>query len=118
MVDLLKNHDKWRYDKIVNREDGYKEVPGLAKVPLGVDEVPLDLLLVVDDLVVIIFVILNVVDHHFSKVLLRHLLQSGLESQLVIVTSGFGPQVVDSLLTKVLVVLDVVPGGVVHSVSL
>ena len=91
LVDLREYHYKWRCNKIVDRQDGNQEVPGLAEVALGVNQVPLDLLLIVNDLVVVILVVLDIVNHHLSEVLLRHLLESGLKAQFVIVTSGLGP---------------------------
>jgi hypothetical protein len=118
LINLLKNHDEWSHNQVVNSQNSNQEVPSLTEVSLSIYEVPLDFLLVVNDLVVVVFVILNVVNHHFSQVLLCHLLETGLESELIIVTSGFGPEIVDSLLPEVFVVLDIVPGRLVDSISL
>jgi len=80
LIYVWENHNKRRHNQIINRQNGDQEVPGFAEVSLSIDQVPLDLLLVVDDLVVVVFVVLDVVDHHFSQILLRHFLKSRLQS--------------------------------------
>jgi len=51
----------------------------------------------IDDLVVFVSILINIVDHHFFEVGLRHLLKTSLKSELVIVTSSFAPKRLDSL---------------------
>jgi len=50
---------------------------------------------------VVLFVVLNVVNHHFPQVLVRHLLESGLESYFVAESLGLAPEVLDSSLLLV-----------------
>lgn len=51
---------------------------------------------------VIFFFVLDVVDHHFSQVLVSHLLQSCLEANLIAETLRSTPKVLDSSLLLIL----------------
>ena len=102
-VDVGENQDHWSDDQGVDGDESDdKVVPDSTESSLSVDEVPLNLLLVVEGVNVIIFVVLDVIDHHFSQVLISHLLKSCLESHLVAETLGLTPKVLDSSLLLVL----------------
>jgi hypothetical protein len=51
----------------------------------------------IDDQVVTVLVLINIVNHHFFEVDLRHLLKPNLKSELAIVTSSLAPKRLDSL---------------------
>jgi len=93
-------HDRC-HDQVIDGRASNQEVPELTEVPLGVDQIPLDLGLRVNiELVVLVVIVLNVIYHHLPEVLLCHLLQPSLEPELIVVTLSLGPQVVDPLLTS------------------
>ena len=65
IVNLFKNEHEWRNDKVVDNHKSNPEVPDLAEGSLGIDEVPLQLRLIFVDLIVLIYIFIDVVDHHF-----------------------------------------------------
>lgn len=92
LIRLPKNHNIRRHEQIVDYNDGDQEVPDLARGALPVDHVPFEVALLVVVLVHLLVVALDyVVDHHFFQVRLRHLLQAGLEAELVGVTPHLIP---------------------------
>jgi len=51
----------------------------------------------VNDLVVFVGILVNIINHHFFEIRLRHLLKTSLKSELVVVTSSFAPKRLNSL---------------------
>ena len=47
---------------------------------------------------ILILIILDVINHHFSQILISHFLKSRLKSDFITVTFGFTPEVSDSSL--------------------
>lgn len=102
LVDILEHKDEWSHKHAVDSKDGDEEVPYLAEGPLRVDQVPLKLWLILIDRAVLIGILVDVVDHHFLQVRLCHLLETGLESKLIVVTSSLLPQLLHSLVLLLL----------------
>ena len=102
LVDIMEHNDEWCHEHAVDSKDGDEEVPHLAEGPLRVDQVPLQLWLVLIDRAVLISILVDVVDHHFFEVRLSHLLETGLESELIVVTSSLLPQLLHSLVLLLL----------------
>jgi hypothetical protein len=97
-IDTLEGDDVWGNEQGVDGHHGDQEVPNFAECPFCIDEIPFELWLGVDDLVLLISVFVDIVDHHFLEVRLGHFLKTSLESTLVVVTSGFAPPLLDSFL--------------------
>jgi hypothetical protein len=98
IIDIWEHQYEWRHDHVVNDEQGDPEIPHIAECALCIDEVPLQSVFVLADLVILVDVFIDIVNHHLFKVGFSHFLQSCLETQLIIVTSSFCPQILDSLL--------------------
>ena len=99
---LRESKYEWTNEQSVNRQEGDHEVPDFAEGTLGVDQVPLELRLTIDDLVLLIGVLVDIVYHHLLEVRLSHFLETGLESQLVVVTSSLAPEHFNTLLLLLL----------------
>ena len=88
-----REHEQERCDKeCIHCEECDDEIPNLAESSLRINEIPFELRDAIDDLVLLIGVLVDVIDHHLLEVGLSHLLETGLESQLVGVTSGLVPE--------------------------
>jgi hypothetical protein len=96
-VEMRENIQIWRGKQGVDRQHGDQEIPDLAEGSLSIDEIPLELWLRIDDLVVFVGILVNIVNHHFFEVGLRHLLKTSLKPELVVVTSSLAPKRLDSL---------------------
>ena len=70
IVKLRENHNERYYKHIVNRQDSYQKVPSLAESTFSVDQIPsyLDWLVFTAVPSFIVFVIVDVVDHHFFQI--------------------------------------------------
>ena len=67
-VDLLESEDEWSDKEGVDNEKGNHEVPHLAEGSLCVDQVPLQFWLTVNNLIFLVGVFVDVVDHHFFEI--------------------------------------------------
>jgi hypothetical protein len=81
--------------KVIDQEKSDHHVPDLAECSITVNQVPLKLLLWFSSGSLILSFLIDVVDHHFLEVRFRHLLETSLESQLVVIPSGFVPELID-----------------------
>jgi hypothetical protein len=97
-IHIWEHQYEWRDNHIINDEQGDPEIPHIAECALCIDEVPLQSVFVLADLVILVDVFIDIVNHHLFKVGFSHFLQSCLETKLIIVTSSFCPQILDSLL--------------------
>jgi len=102
IIHIWEDQYEWRDNHIVNDKQGDPEIPHMAESALCIDEVPLQSVFVLADLVILIDVFIDIVNHHLLKVGLSHLLQSCLETELIVVTSSFRPEILDSLLLLIL----------------
>ena len=65
----IREYKNDRHNKqVVDGQKCYEEVPKLAECSLGVDEVPLELGLTVNDLVLFIGVFIDIVNHHLFQI--------------------------------------------------
>ena len=96
-IDIREYNYKWSHKHAVDGEDSDEEVPHLAEGPLSINKVPLELWLVLIHSAVLVGILVDVIDHHFFQVGLGHLLETGLEPQLIVVTSCLLPKLVYSL---------------------
>jgi hypothetical protein len=101
-IHIWEHQYEWRDNHIINDEQGDPEIPHIAECALCIDEVPLQPVFVLADLVILIDVFIDIVDHHLLKVGFSHFLQSCLETKLIIVTSSFCPEILDPLLPLIL----------------
>ena len=92
LVDAWEYKQEWCDEKSVHGEQRNDEVPDLAECSLGIYEIPFELGDTVDDLVLLVSIFVDIINHHFLEVGLSHLLKTGLESKLVGVTSCFVPK--------------------------
>ena len=118
LIDIREHHDEGGDEQVVDCQNGNEEVPNLAECSFSVNQIPFEFGLAVDDLVFVIGVFIDVINHHFLQIRLCHLLKSGLESQFVIVPPRLSPQLGDPFLFLgrrhgAPLVLSVVAGGVV-----
>lgn len=67
-VNLLESKDKRGNKQGVDDQEGNHEVPDLAEGPLGINEVPLELWLTINNLIFFIGVFVNVINHHLLKI--------------------------------------------------
>lgn len=67
-IDLFEGKDEWCHEQGVDDQQSNHEVPNLAEGSLGVDQVPLKLGLTIDNLVFLVGVLINVVDHHLFQI--------------------------------------------------
>lgn len=102
-VNCGKDLDEGVDDQLVDDHKGDEEVPEPDKGRLGVEHVPRHLLLLLLFKPVLSFLIDVVVDHHLLLVLFRHLGDSDLESNLVVVLTGLLPKLVNSLISLELI---------------
>jgi len=98
IIHIWEHQYEWRHNHIINDEQGDPEIPHIAECALCIDEVPLQSVFVLTDLVILIDVFIDIVNHHFFKIGFSHFLQSCLETKLIVVTSSFCPKILDSLL--------------------
>jgi hypothetical protein len=68
LVDIWEDQANRHNEQIVNGEDGNHEVPQLAEGSIRVNEVPLQLWLTVDDLVLLVSIFVDIVDHHLFQI--------------------------------------------------
>lgn len=74
IIDIWEHQYEWRHNHVIDDEQGDPEVPHIAECALCIDEVPLQSVFVLADLVVLIDIFINIVDHHFFKVGFSHFL--------------------------------------------
>lgn len=98
LVDIWEHNNKWRDEHAVDGQNGNQKVPNFTEGPLSVDEVPFEFWLILIDSAVLVGILVDVIDHHLLQVGLCHLLESGLESQLIVVTSCLHPKLFNTLL--------------------
>jgi hypothetical protein len=94
---MRENNQVWGHKQGVDCQNGDNKVPDLTEGALRINEIPFEFGLSIDDQVVTVLVLVNVVNHHFFEVDLRHLLKPNLKSELTIVTSSFAPEISNSL---------------------
>ena len=68
MVDLREHDDERGHDERVDDLAGDEGVPDAAECAFRVDQVPLDPLLVVDELAVLINIVSDVINHHLLQI--------------------------------------------------
>jgi len=68
LIDILEHIDVRTNEKGIDGEYGDEEVPHLAEGTLSINEIPLQLWLGIDDLVLFISIFVNVIDHHFFQI--------------------------------------------------
>ena len=95
-INIREDRNIWRNNKIVYDQQCDCEIPNLAWILFCINQVPSDLGLVINDLRIIIIVIVNVINHHFSEVLFGHFLKTSLQSKFIVVTSSFLPKLFNS----------------------
>jgi len=67
-VNMLECKDIWRHEQSIDGQHGDDEVPYFAEGSLGVDQVPFQFWLRVDNLIFFICIFIDVVDHHFFQI--------------------------------------------------
>ena len=96
LIDIWENNDERSHKHAIDGENGDEEVPDLAEGPLGVDEIPLELWLILIDGAVFVGILVDIINHHFFEVRFSHLLKTSLEPELIVVTSCLLPELFDS----------------------
>jgi hypothetical protein len=92
LVNGREHQNKGSYKEGVDGEDGDHEVPDLAEGAFLVDPVPLALLRLLCLSRFFLRFFVDVVDHHFLQIRLRHLLQTRLEPKLVVESPSLVPK--------------------------
>jgi hypothetical protein len=98
LIEIWEDKNEGNDEHVVNSEQSDQEVPRLAEGSLRVDEIPLELGVLTVLLMVglIIVIVVDVINHHFLQVCFGHLLKFCLDPQLIVITSGLVPKVLQS----------------------
>lgn len=103
VVNIGEHDDKGSHDKRVDNLARDESVPDAAESTLGVDEIPLDPLLIINELAVLIDIVGNVINHHFLQVGFSHFLEPRLEAELVGVAARSSPKCLGTVASLLLV---------------
>ena len=68
LIYIRENIYVWADEKSINGEYGDEKVPDLAKGTLRVNQIPLKLWLGVDDLVLLVCIFVDIINHHLFQV--------------------------------------------------
>ena len=74
LVYIFEDQYEWRDNHIINDKQSDPEIPHIAECALSVDEVPFQPVFVLADLVILVYIFIDIVYHHLLKVGFSHFL--------------------------------------------